>query len=534
MRMRLLCLWSVTVAFLGAGCFRGPLCQPSAHAGVDFAVPLGSTATLNGSGSRGSFGGELLYRWTVVSAPEGGVHALSLGGARPSFAPGALGTYEFSLKVTEACGESLPDSVVVQVVVPSARSDGGVGVGGGGGGGASFALVAPSDVAVGDTVLVEAPVNIPLSWALTASPPQSAAALSVDGGAAWFVADLDGQYIVSAAPLEVLWGPPAQASVNAHRRIDPLLFDVIDAEYSAALDRLVAVSSAPQALHLYDPVGRGVVSVPLSFAPTSVSVAPDGLTAAVGHDAWISIVDLGAAKVTSALPVSARVLDVVLASNGYVYAFPAEDQWEQIRCVRLADGTETLHSGFSIYAGTRARLHPAGTSIYGADNGLSPSDLERYDISKGTAAYLYDSPYHGDYAVCGDLWFMEDGRVVTACGNVFRTSDIKAKDMLYGGALVDVPFVQSAVEAWASGRLAVLPRVGYLTSVDADTVVHTFDAATLTPMGHLPLPAQMRVGMEPRPSRGRFLLASASGALLAVVQDASDAGTSGAFGVVTW
>ena len=72
-------------------------------------------------------------------------------------------------------------------------------------------------------------------------------------------------------------------------------------------------------------------------------------------------------------------------------------------CISLATGEETTSSGYSIYAGTVAKLHPGGKAMYGADNGISPSDIEKYDIQSGTASVLYDSPYHGDYAMCGDL-----------------------------------------------------------------------------------------------------------------------------------
>src|SRR5207247_2440005 len=161
-------------------------------------------------------------------------------------------------------------------------------------------------------------------------------------------------------------------------------------------------------------------AVPLPVAPTAVSVAPGGMTAAAGHNGWVSHVNLSPAAITSTFAVSADVLDVVLAANRYAYAFPRHDQWETIRCINLTTGAETQSGVSSIYAGTLAKLHPNGTAIYGADNGLSPSDIEKYDISGGTARYLYDSPYHGDFPMCGDLWISNDGlRIFTRCGNVF-------------------------------------------------------------------------------------------------------------------
>ncbi|MGB7931203.1 MAG: hypothetical protein WCH04_03110, partial [Gammaproteobacteria bacterium] len=212
--------------------------------------------------------------------------------------------------------------------------------------------------------------------------------------------------------------------------INPLRlnFQVIDAEYSNQLDRIVMVATNPNTLHVLDPVSGSDVSVALPLSPTSVSIGPDGQFAAVGHDGYFSYIDLSQGQLLSTYSVSTDVLDIVLAGNGYVYAFPRQDQWENIRCIELATGNETLHTGNFVYAGTLARLHPNGTDIYGADNGLSPSDIEKYSIAGGTAQYLYDSPYHGTYAMGGELWFTEDGsRIFTRSGNVFRSSSAQAQ-----------------------------------------------------------------------------------------------------------
>ena len=217
--------------------------------------------------------------------------------------------------------------------------------------------------------------------------------------------------------------------------------DVVDAEYSKALNRIVMVGSYPvNALYLYDGATGAEVQQSLVKAPTSVSIAPDGLTAAVGHDALISIVDLStvgqaAAPAPILLNVSAEVYDIVLDGAGYVHAFPAVDQWVAPHSIHIATNTEQEGTGF-LYAGAHARLHPSGGFIYEANNGLSPSDIAKWDISTGVANVLYDSPYHGDYEMCGDLWFNESGSTIyTACGNTFRSSQVQAQDMVYSGAL---------------------------------------------------------------------------------------------------
>jgi len=282
-----------------------------------------------------------------------------------------------------------------------------------------------------------------------------------------------------------------------------LTYNVIDAEYSKSLDRIVLVAAEPSRLYLHDALTGEYQSVDLRFIPTSVSVSPNGNYAAVGHNGWISYVNLTTFAV-STLQVRTDVLDVVLAGNGYVYAFPRQDQWENVHALNIASGVETTTGG-SIYAGTLARLHPSGSAIYGADNGLSPSDIERYDISTGPVTATRDSPYHGDYAMCGNLWFSEDGlRIFTRCGNAFTASAVPSEDMLYRGALSGTTSIQHLHHATASGNVLAL----------AETLsIH--DYLTLTREGLLQLP-QLNLGTR-YPMTGRFVFHSADASKFYVV-----------------
>lgn len=221
----------------------------------------------------------------------------------------------------------------------------------------------------------------------------------------------------------------------------PLGHNIVDAEFSKSLNQIVMVGTYPaNALYVYDVATATERRQLLSKTPTSVSIAPDGLTAAVGHDALITVVDLptvgrAGAPAPILLNVSADVFDVVLDGTGNVHAFPRVDQWVEAHSINIATNTERLGSG-SLRAGSHARLHPSGSFIYTADNGLSPSDIAKWDITSGVANRLYDSPYHGDYGMCGDLWFDESGSTIyTACGNSFRSSTSQAQDMIYSGRL---------------------------------------------------------------------------------------------------
>jgi hypothetical protein len=280
---------------------------------------------------------------------------------------------------------------------------------------------------------------------------------------------------------------------------------VVDAEYSRSGDFLVTVSANPAQLHVLDPDLGTTRSVALPKTPTSVSIRPDGAYAAVGHDGLVSIVNLGTRAVERTYPVTTHAIDVVLGGNGWVYVFPIADQWVSIHSINLATGVESTNSG-TIRAGTLVKIHPSGDYIYGANNGLSPSDIEKYDIRGGAARVLYDSPYHGDYPFSGNLWISEDGgRIIARSGNVFRSSTVRAEDMTYNGRLTGINYVQSAADSRVAGRIVVLGGA-------ALTDLKVFESQFLAYRGTVPLPRFTVPGSTTEfASEGQFVFANSEG-----------------------
>jgi hypothetical protein len=283
----------------------------------------------------------------------------------------------------------------------------------------------------------------------------------------------------------------------------------VDAEYNAATNRIITVSANPSRLHILDPETRAVQSVDLPQVPNAVAVQPDGQYAAVGHDGWASYVNLATRTVERVYAVSTDVIDIVLPGNGWLYAFPRADQWTTIRSIQLSNGAETQTG--TIRAGTLVRLHPSGRYIYGANNGLSPSDFEKYDIRSGAAAIMYDSPYHGDYAFSGNVWISEDGlRLFARSGNVFRSSEVRAEDMLYAGKLQGMTWVEWATQSTAAERVLALPGAGCCGDPVASEL-RVYESAFLAYRGALALPQFAVPGVGSFKSEGRFVFVRADG-----------------------
>ena len=180
----------------------------------------------------------------------------------------------------------------------------------------------------------------------------------------------------------------------------------VAAEYSTALDRIITTAN-PNQLHIYNPATKTDVAVNLSKPPLSVSVSPDGMHAAVGHDGLISYVNL-ATQLFEKRRFQLQVQSPAWLWVPVTFIFPISAPDPDLH--------RRLDSPVSVPGATFARLHPGGAGLYTVSP-TSPSLLTDVDVSNGPMGAASAGPYSGDFPVCGGLWFSQDGRrVYTGCG----------------------------------------------------------------------------------------------------------------------
>lgn len=458
----------------------------------------GSNGTLTPTSATTNANGEASATWRLgtlagtqtVSASSGGVTPVSFTATARAGAASQLIIVSGNSQVSGA-SQPLPLPIVVKVADAWDNAVAGTTV--------TFGVTSGSGSITPTTVTTDATGRASAAWTLGAALGAQGATATVTG---------IGNAVLTATATPPIYG------LN-HR--------VVDAEYSAATNRIITISANPSRLHIIDPETRDDQSIDLPQVPTAISVRADGLYAAVGHNAWISYVNLTTRQVEHVYAVTTDVLDIVLASNGWAYAFPRIDQWQQIHSLNLSTGLETVTGGL-IYAGTRGRLHPSGKYIYGADNGLSPSDFEKYDIRSGAATVMYDSPYHGDYSFGGDVWISEDGlRLFARSGNVFRSSEVRAEDMLYAGNLAGITSgVAWATQSTAAGRVLALPGSSFGTQ-SPPSELRIYDSAFLAFRGAMPLPQFAVPGVGSFRSEGRYVFSTTSGQRVYVLAKADNA-----------
>jgi hypothetical protein len=232
-----------------------------------------------------------------------------------------------------------------------------------------------------------------------------------------------------------------------------LTHDVIDADFSKPLNQIVTVSGAPTpALYVYDVATGAEARQPLSLAPTSVSVSPDGMSAAVGHDAHVTVVALptvghAAAPAPTLLDVDAAVTDLMLDGAGFVHVLSQYVDSAPTRSVHIATNTQRV--GLSeVDHYVHGKVAPGGF-IYTA-NGLavSPSNVAKWDISSGVMSHISDSEYFTEHQAGNDLWLSDDGtRIYSGVGDTYSAHVDPVQDLQFIGnlALTNPGYLRSQI-----------------------------------------------------------------------------------------
>jgi PKD repeat protein len=152
----------------------------------------------------------------------------------------------------------------------------------------------------------------------------------------------------------------------------------------------------------------------------------------VPHVGRIAVFDLNTRNIAAEYEINEDPWDMLVTSNGQLVVSSGSGQWSYVRVYDAKTGAE-LGNAYPVYERSNLALHPSERIVYAADNGLSPSDVTRFDLyPSGRIVEAGDSPYHGDYRFWGDLWISPRGDyMVTRGGDVFTAGKQFNRDMVY-------------------------------------------------------------------------------------------------------
>lgn len=209
---------------------------------------------------------------------------------------------------------------------------------------------------------------------------------------------------------------------------------VIEAVYDRNLNYLYMLFDNLPEIKRLNPLTKEIVSIPIIRQPNAISIGQNGNYAVVAHSTSVSYVNLMNLSVESIYHMNFVVGSVLLA-NGWIYIFPhSGNDNRRVKCLEIASGEITDHTGASQSPGLRAKLHPSEDYFYCTNHSTSSSRILKFNISNGTANH--ENVNSSGYEAGSKFWVADDGsRIVTRSRNIFRITDDPATDLSYNGQL---------------------------------------------------------------------------------------------------
>ena len=262
-------------------------------------------------------------------------------------------------------------------------------------------------------------------------------------------------------------------------------------------------TSGPEKRLYFISLDTGLIekAIPFDHEPRALAMSPDGSRLYVAlllpgshssswedgtHEAYIARVDLAAQTLLSIVHITEDPYDMLATADGQLIVSSASGQHTYVRVFDGATGDEISAIG-AVFQKTRLALHPSGKRAYGANRGLTPSDIQRYDILSGNSLYYPgNSPYHGEYPMNGDVWVSPLGdRLFVAGGDVFTSNEDFGLDMLHVQRLTSGGIAEMAFDS----------RLPLAVTVEA-SVLGFYDLRDLQPLQTLNLAGAHKVGLR--------------------------------------
>ncbi len=233
-----------------------------------------------------------------------------------------------------------------------------------------------------------------------------------------------------------------------------LQFDVMATKVDTPRSKAYFTAKDARRLYVVDLV-TGVTEKYFEFdhMPERMAMSPDGRKLYVAllvqehssywweedQSGFIAVLDLDQQAWVDTLSINTDPYDLVVTSSGKLVVSSGSGQWTDIYAYDAQTGAVLGQAG--IRQQSRLSLHPSENWVIAADTDLSPSDIEKFDITGPGIVSSGDSPYHGDYRMNGNVWATPDGRyLITRGGDVFWASD-----MTYVSSITDTGIFIEAV-----------------------------------------------------------------------------------------
>ncbi|NEO86009.1 MAG: protein kinase [Spirulina sp. SIO3F2] len=301
----------------------------------------------------------------------------------------------------------------------------------------------------------------------------------------------------------------------------PLAFQVQDADYSTASNRLVMTSRNPNRLQIYSPLTQRLQTVALGNEPLRVALGPQGQIAVVAHNNSLSIVNVAQSQVAQVIPVSVSVHDVVLVSNRWVYFSSGQDN--RLWGVNLQT-QEVLASNEGDFQRTEQTRYGNNRGLVSL--GARGTRLRYVDVAQGTPAQTAEFSNSGQRSWGERLLAAGDGQTLITNRGVRLT----LPSLNGGGEITGQNLALTHPESPNPDRLAIASRGTQLYALDGSKLEQLvqFDRTTLNRQQTWQLPP-LTVQGQSQDVEGRFMFVNDQGSEYYILVRTQD---SGAFGLL--
>ncbi|MGQ1946063.1 BACON domain-containing protein [Geofilum sp. OHC36d9] len=194
--------------------------------------------------------------------------------------------------------------------------------------------------------------------------------------------------------------------------------NIIDAVFNKNTNTLYYVTSSPNKFIAYDVMKRNVQDeILLSKSPTSLAISEDWTRAAVGHNGFISAINLSGNTVTTVYTLNYSVNDIAWAENDWFCYTQNGESVFGLHWINTADGT--LYDDpnqYDLDGKSIVKKVPNQPYLIATRNATSPSGFLAYDIAtKSKKSYAHMDLYN--------FWFSQNGDYIFSRNlNVYRTT----------------------------------------------------------------------------------------------------------------
>jgi len=255
-------------------------------------------------------------------------------------------------------------------------------------------------------------------------------AFDKDGSYTFVLTVVDGEY-TSQKEFTIEYYDAA-LSENQHL----LSGNILDSVFLSNKNAVALLSSKPtNKLTLMGTNGSVLSTLDLPAVPSALEVSQDQKKLAISADAKIFLVDVTAVdnpQILETYDVPAKLGEISMHKN-YIYALEKKEGHINLYSVNIADGNYTTIESASHGLNPTMIVNPVQESLYIMDSGLSPQNIDKFDISSGEAQKLYGSPDDEDQPFCSNMWLFSNGETVTACGVTLTMDSAESDDMQYHG-----------------------------------------------------------------------------------------------------